>query len=245
MSVMTMTSVIIVACLAVGVALVWDWSVKKMAEDRARERKERVSLGSPTLLGMSDTARAAVLDEMSPPQTGRESVHHHPCHTWVRRTGARTAQVGLDEVTAAFAGRVERLELPSPGDMLRRDQRALGLVGRGRTLSLVAPVGGRVLVVNRELDGNPGLLVESPYDDGWCFTIESDSLDDDLRRLYPGAMAREWQELSRKRVTQLLAPALDPVAQTAFDGGELAEGFGNSLSDSQWQVAQSELFRLP
>lgn len=242
MTVMTMTTVMMIACLAVGIALIWDWTHRKQLEDQRRPRADGRSHGAPALLGLTEDDRAAVLREVSPPEQGRESVFHHPCHTWVRRTGDGTVQVGVDELIVAFVGEVEKLEMPAPGTRLNRDMPSWSLFRRGRKLDLVAPVSGKVLSINSRIAENPALLGETPYDEGWCFTMEPANLTLEQSRLYPGVMAREWQELSRKRVRQLFAPSLSPVVQTALDGGELVDGFGDTLTDREWQLAQTELF---
>jgi glycine cleavage system H protein len=41
-----------------------------------------------------------------------------------------------------------------------------------RTVSeLIAPVSGRVLAVNAELEGHPSIINEDPYDEGWLVEV--------------------------------------------------------------------------
>lgn len=87
---------------------------------------------------------------------GRGQLRHHRHH--------RVAQDQLGDVVF--------VELPTVGRTLKQGEQ-FGVVESVKTVSdLYAPVSGKVVAVNAELDGNPELVNSGPYEAGWMLKIE-------------------------------------------------------------------------
>src|SRR5512147_496772 len=54
-----------------------------------------------------------------------ESVGYHPGHSWLVRERKNVVRIGADEFAAALAGKVEKIELPKPGQWIRQGKRAM------------------------------------------------------------------------------------------------------------------------
>lgn len=92
-------------------------------------------------------------------------------HLWVRIEGKR-AQVGLSEYAQDELGEVIAVELPDVGDALEQGE-SFGEIESTKTVSdLLAPVTGRVLAVNTDLEDHPTLVNEDPYHEGWLVELE-------------------------------------------------------------------------
>src|SRR5262245_41618910 len=52
-----------------------------------------------------------------------ETVSYHSGHSWLLRERKNVVRVGADEFAAALAGKVEKIELPKPGQWIRQGQR--------------------------------------------------------------------------------------------------------------------------
>jgi glycine cleavage system H protein len=92
-------------------------------------------------------------------------------HLWVRIEGKR-AQVGLSEYAQDELGEVIAIELPDVGDVLEQGE-SFGEIESTKTVSdLLAPVTGRVLEVNTDLEDHPTLVNEDPYHEGWLVELE-------------------------------------------------------------------------
>jgi glycine cleavage system H protein len=95
-------------------------------------------------------------------------------HEWVKVEGA-TARIGITDFAQAELGDIVFVELPQVGDELKKDQ-PFGSVESVKTVSeLYAPISGKVVEVNSELEDSPEFVNESPYENAWMVVIESPS----------------------------------------------------------------------
>lgn len=97
-------------------------------------------------------------------------------HEWIRLDGANTAYVGITEYAQSELGELVYIEVETVGQTVEAGE-VFGTVEAVKTTSdLFMPVGGRVLEFNPKLDdahkGNPALVNEDPYGDGWIVKIE-------------------------------------------------------------------------
>ena len=93
-------------------------------------------------------------------------------HEWVKIEGG-TARIGITHFAQAELGDIVFVELPQIGDELKRDQ-PFGSVESVKTVSeLYAPISGKVIEVNTELEDSPEHVNESPYEQAWMVVIES------------------------------------------------------------------------
>ena len=105
---------------------------------------------------------------MSTPQELRYSKEHE----WVKVEGG-TARIGITHFAQAELGDIVFVELPQVGDELKKDE-PFGSVESVKTVSeLYAPISGRVIEVNSELEDSPEFVNESPYENAWMVVIES------------------------------------------------------------------------
>lgn len=92
-------------------------------------------------------------------------------HEWARDEGDGTVTVGVSHHAQDALGDIVFVELPAVGDELAQEDE-FGVVESVKTVSdLYAPVSGKVVAVNEELEDAPELVNESPYDQGWIVRI--------------------------------------------------------------------------
>lgn len=98
-------------------------------------------------------------------------------HEWVKVEGSN-ARIGITHFAQAELGDIVFVELPQVGDELKKDQ-PFGSVESVKTVSeLYAPISGKVLEVNSELEDSPEFVNESPYEQAWMVVIEAPSETD-------------------------------------------------------------------
>lgn len=84
-------------------------------------------------------------------------------HEWVRVEGNK-AYIGITDFAQSELGDIVFVELPEDGDDVEKDQ-PFGSVESVKTVSeLYAPLSGKILEVNTELEDAPELVNESPYE---------------------------------------------------------------------------------
>ena len=91
-----------------------------------------------------------------------EQLSYHPGHSWLVRERKNLVRVGADEFAAALLGKLERIELPKPGQWIRQGQKVLSFYRDGEKTEMVSPTEGEVMEVNAEVLNNPGAAAERP-----------------------------------------------------------------------------------
>ncbi len=92
-------------------------------------------------------------------------------HEWVKVDGNKV-HVGITDFAQSELGDIVFVELPEVGDEITADE-PFGSVESVKTVSeLYAPVSGKVVEINEELDDAPELVNESPYEKAWMIVVE-------------------------------------------------------------------------
>lgn len=98
-------------------------------------------------------------------------------HEWVRVEG-NTVRIGITDFAQSELGDIVFVELPEVGAQLTANE-PFGSVESVKTVSeLYAPISGKVVAVNEELNDNPEYVNESPYDKAWMIVIEPSDLSE-------------------------------------------------------------------
>lgn len=92
-------------------------------------------------------------------------------HEWVKVEGEKV-RVGITDHAQSELGDIVFVELPEVGDEVEADE-PFGSVESVKTVSeLYAPVSGKVVEVNEDLDDSPEFVNESPYEKAWMIVVE-------------------------------------------------------------------------
>lgn len=112
-------------------------------------------------------------------------------HLWVRVNGKR-ARIGLSDYGQDELGEIIAVELPDEGDGLEKGE-SFGEIESVKTVSdLIAPLSGRVLATNSDLEDHPALVNDDPYHEGWLVEIELSDKEEVEELLDP----EEYEEFS-------------------------------------------------
>ena len=105
-------------------------------------------------------------------------------HEWVKVEG-NTVTIGITEYAQGELGDIVFVELPEVDDEINEGD-TFGSVESVKTVSeLYAPVSGKVVESNEELEDSPEFVNESPYEKAWMVKVElsDESQLDDLLSL--------------------------------------------------------------
>jgi glycine cleavage system H protein len=92
-------------------------------------------------------------------------------HEWVKTEGNKV-RIGITEFAQSELGDIVFVELPEVGDELTANE-PFGSVESVKTVSeLYAPVSGKVVEVNEELNDSPEFVNDSPYEKAWMVIVE-------------------------------------------------------------------------
>ena len=93
-------------------------------------------------------------------------------HEWARVEDDGTVTVGISDHAQEALGDVVFVELPDVGADLGAGDDA-GVVESVKAASdIYAPVSGKVIAVNSELEDTPETVNSDPYHDGWFFRLQ-------------------------------------------------------------------------
>ena len=92
-------------------------------------------------------------------------------HEWVKVEG-NVATIGITEYAQSELGDIVFVELPETDDEINEGD-TFGSVESVKTVSeLYAPISGKVVEVNEELEDTPEFVNESPYEKAWMVKVE-------------------------------------------------------------------------
>jgi glycine cleavage system H protein len=90
---------------------------------------------------------------------------------WIRQYRSR-AVIGLTEEAADGYGMIIYVELPEPGDLIKKGQPFLLVETALQEHELASPLSGFVAEVNRQVETQPDLIHRSPEGLGWLLALE-------------------------------------------------------------------------
>ncbi|MED3724762.1 glycine cleavage system protein GcvH [Priestia filamentosa] len=111
-------------------------------------------------------------------------------HEWVKVESDKVT-IGITDFAQSELGDIVFVELPEVGATIEADE-PFGSVESVKTVSeLYAPISGKVVEINENLDDSPEFVNESPYENAWMIVLEPDNKED-IEKLMT---AEEYQKM--------------------------------------------------
>ena len=101
-------------------------------------------------------------------------------HEWVRVDGDE-GTVGISAYAQEALGDVVFVELPEIGATVSNSDEVAVIESVKAASEIYSPVSGQITAVNLELERDPSIVNNSPFENGWIFKIkisDTDELDD-------------------------------------------------------------------
>jgi len=95
----------------------------------------------------------------------------HEEHCWVRAEDD-TALIGITDYAQNELGKIIYIGLPEEGEVMEEGEPYGEIESRKVVSDLIAPVNGEVVEVNLELEDEPAIINESPYNEGWIVRVK-------------------------------------------------------------------------
>ncbi len=93
-------------------------------------------------------------------------------HEWARLEDDGSVTVGLTDYAQEQLGDIVYVELPELGKVLNSGDEAAVVESVKAAGEVYAPLSGKVIAVNEELNEEPELVNTSPDEDGWFLKME-------------------------------------------------------------------------
>lgn len=119
-----------------------------------------------------------------------DDLHYAASHEWVRVDG-EIGTIGITDHAQKELGEIVYLELPEVGHVYNAEEE-FGTVESVKAVSeLYMPVSGEVVEVNKGAAGEPGIVNDDPYGDGWLIKVKL-STDQDIAKLMSAERYAEY-----------------------------------------------------
>ncbi|WP_243290390.1 glycine cleavage system protein GcvH [Bacillus sp. FJAT-47783] len=114
-------------------------------------------------------------------------------HEWVKVEGDKV-RIGITDFAQSELGDIVFVELPEAGDEIEANE-PFGSVESVKTVSeLYAPISGKVVEVNEDLDDSPEFVNESPYEKAWMIVVEPN----DIGEIENLMTAEQYEEMTNE-----------------------------------------------
>jgi glycine cleavage system H protein len=167
-------------------------------------------------------------------------------HTWLNLFPSGKVRLGVDDFVGRLLDKPEVQYLKSAGDAVKKGEPLFALREGGQTLTLRAPMDGRIISLNEHLPKNPGLLKENLFSEGWAYTIQPEK-PSELRSLMLGEETRSWipQEFRRLRDVFAAVPAESGLVPALLqDGGPPVAGALKHMGPEVWDNFEEEFLQV-
>jgi glycine cleavage system H protein len=106
-----------------------------------------------------------------------DDLRYADTHEWIRLQG-EVGTVGITDHAQTELTDIVYVEVPAVGAKLDQKQTAAVVESVKAASDIYSPVGGEVVEVNKELEGNPALVNSDPYGAGWLFKLKLSNKDE-------------------------------------------------------------------
>lgn len=131
-----------------------------------------------------------------------DDLYYHKEHYWAKVEG-NIVIMGANDFAQKLAGQIVYVELPSVGRVIEQGK-PCGSMESGKWVGRIyAPVSGKIESSNQDLDDNPELINESPYEKGWLCKITPSNLQEELNHLMKGDSLVEFIKSEINRVKKM------------------------------------------
>lgn len=121
-------------------------------------------------------------------------------HMWAQYDpSSGQVTVGIDRLGLESLGDLAYVTLKDVGKSVKRGESMGTLEAAKMTGDIVTPISGVIMARNDSVVSNPGIVNQSPYEEGWMVVIEPSDWEDESAELVSGDELPDWVESEIKR----------------------------------------------
>lgn len=104
-----------------------------------------------------------------------ENLRYTKEHEWIAELSSTKFRIGITDYAQSALGDIVYIQLPKIGADVKANS-VCGEVESTKSVSeIYAPISGKVVAVNNNLDSKPEIINSDPYGEGWIVEIEISS----------------------------------------------------------------------
>lgn len=159
-----------------------------------------------------------------------------PAHTWVKIELNGMARIGIDDFTQKILGKIDDVDLPAKGQKIKKGETLFTIKQDSRSLDFPAPLTGKVVSVNSNLEDHIEYLNLKPYELGWMCNLEPENLNNELPMLKIGSDTVDWYQSEIDKFHEIVKEinAAEQEGKEQPEGGETEDS--DKINDQIWQA---------
>ncbi len=123
-----------------------------------------------------------------------DELYYHNEHAWAKPEPDGRVRVGMSDFFQKAAGEVVYVDLPFEDDDIGQGE-TVGKVQSSKWVGkLVAPLSGKIVEVNGDLEGQSTLINKDPYGAGWIMVVAPSDWEGEKGVLLHGDTVPAWLE---------------------------------------------------
>ena len=155
----------------------------------------------------------------------------HSGHTWASIDSGGIIRIGMDDFAFKVLGGPDGFDMPLTGQELNRDSIAWGMKRGNNLADILSPVNGIITKVNQEAVKSPELPADTPYQDGWLFTVHNSDIKSVIKQLMAQDESEKWLHEEVDTLEGMIETVSGPMAT---DGGLLQRDVYGNLPTLGW-----------
>lgn len=112
-------------------------------------------------------------------------------HAWIKVEGDKI-RIGITDFMQKLAGDITFIRVPRADKQMAEGKTLASLQSGKWAGKILVPMSGMVVEANKSLVGNPGVMNEDPYGEGWIAVMKPDHVQDGLKSLLQGSELEAW-----------------------------------------------------
>ena len=113
----------------------------------------------------------------------KEKLYFTEEHEWIELVSEDYVRIGITDYAVEQLGDIVFVELPEVNDATEAEAEFATVESVKSTSEIYSPVSGNVAKVNTNLEDEPELLNESPFEEGWLIEVQANEAVDVSRLL--------------------------------------------------------------
>jgi glycine cleavage system H protein len=109
-----------------------------------------------------------------------EDLYYSKDHEWIK-VEQDQCRIGITDYAQKTLHEVVFAELPEVGRQIKKTENLANLESVKAVAEVYAPLSGKIMKINDELNENPELVNKSPYDKGWIAIIQPSNQDEEIK----------------------------------------------------------------
>jgi len=163
-------------------------------------------------------------------------------HCWANVSEDGSAKVGLDDFAKKVIGKIDSVDFPNLGMIVKKGQSLFTIEQGTRSISFKSPLSGKVKEINKFINEEIDSLDITSYDQNWICEIDPDDLDVELPNLKIGKSAVSFFQEDIERLKEMKRKMRTGKETDFVPDGVIFSGEMEKLDDISWKRFAEEFF---